>query len=601
MGGCISSDRSSSSKLELSDINSNIYRVVNVDDNGVALWNGQLGITRTELTLYRKGRDPTRWPLKCLRRYGYDADVFSFEAGRRCTTGEGIYAFRCRRAESLFQTMQSFIQLSTMSDDGTGTLLSSAAQDIASPLITANANGTTSINTASNYILPNSRSANQTLRMSPSICSDGPNRSFDALNISGSGDVNYLEPIMTTTNRSLTRFHSISDSGGQMSPGGSAEPHSPGSPNSINNILEVTSLNPLPVSGTTNNGVSNIYQEFPLRAESTNNRENNAKKLSLDIPPQEQAPPINFTTINSTGNIFRISSLVSTKTINANTNTNYNETINAESLTYSQPLSPTQSMSINDTNDAIPTYMNVTPGELPDGLSHSRSNNNSNNNIKSNFIADPNHCYENLEPSEIRPMLLRSQQQRRLSKTDAFSKIESAVSSPTASNDKNSEPSTPTNRKVNYIVLDLDQSHAQNNTVSSNGTNVTSSIVASGTDVSSSNTSNSLNTSPAKNINISNTIGSSGSSTNSNPLLNNVTTHQMASLLPPESPKKGIFDYATIDFNKTVALSNSTTPPLDCEGSRKTRHSSTIAPNITSTTGTINVAAPPSHSNSISD
>lgn len=50
------------------------------------------------------------------------------------------------------------------------------------------------------------------------------------------------------------------------------------------------------------------------------------------------------------------------------------------------------------------------------------------------------------------------------------------------------------------------------------------------------------------------------------------------SVLPPDSPKDaGTMDYAKIDFNKTLALSNSTTPSteLDSEESRRTRHSST--------------------------
>ena len=34
------------------------------------------------------------WPLKSLRRYGADDDVFSFESGRRCPMGEGIFAFK---------------------------------------------------------------------------------------------------------------------------------------------------------------------------------------------------------------------------------------------------------------------------------------------------------------------------------------------------------------------------------------------------------------------------------------------------------------------------------------------------------------------------
>lgn len=48
---------------------------------------------------------------------------------------------------------------------------------------------------------------------------------------------------------------------------------------------------------------------------------------------------------------------------------------------------------------------------------------------------------------------------------------------------------------------------------------------------------------------------------------------------PPESPNKLQKGYATIDFHKTAALSHSVNPNLvnDNEGSRKTRHNSTIS------------------------
>lgn len=48
---------------------------------------------------------------------------------------------------------------------------------------------------------------------------------------------------------------------------------------------------------------------------------------------------------------------------------------------------------------------------------------------------------------------------------------------------------------------------------------------------------------------------------------------------PPESPNKLQKGYATIDFNKTAALSHSVNPNIvnDNEGSRKTRHNSTIS------------------------
>lgn len=62
---------------------------------------------------------------------------------------------------------------------------------------------------------------------------------------------------------------------------------------------------------------------------------------------------------------------------------------------------------------------------------------------------------------------------------------------------------------------------------------------------------------------------------------------------PPESPSKPQKGYATIDFNKTAALSHSVNPNLvnDNEGCRKTRHNSTIN----------DLAAPGRHNSSVSE
>ena len=155
--------------------------------------------------------------------------------------------------------------------------------------------------------------------------------------------------------------------------------------------------------------------------------------------------------------------------------------------------------------------------------------------MNSAFSIDPNRCYENLEPTQIRG---------RYSKPDIFAKVDLPM-------DK-SDPSTPTttNRKVNYIVLDLDQTAPLANNV------------------------NGLTSPTATNVaNIVNNNVAAGS---------NSTVTTPNSLLSPESPHKASQGYATIDFNKTVALSNSTTPSseLDSEGSRKTRHNSTVVPTV---------------------
>lgn len=99
------------SKKESSDIHPNVYRVMNIDENGAELCTGEIEITESDILLKREGRDSTFWPLHSLRRYGFEGEIFSFESGRRCETGEGIYAFRCRRASLLFQTLQQQIQV----------------------------------------------------------------------------------------------------------------------------------------------------------------------------------------------------------------------------------------------------------------------------------------------------------------------------------------------------------------------------------------------------------------------------------------------------------------------------------------------------------
>jgi hypothetical protein len=173
---------------------------------------------------------------------------------------------------------------------------------------------------------------------------------------------------------------------------------------------------------------------------------------------------------------------------------------------------------------------------------------------------DPTRCYENLDIglSEAKSLVLRN----RYSRPDIFSKVDLPLIDRT---DK-SEPCTPTQRKVNYIVLDLDQS--QQTTINNN---------------------NLININNASSLGSSNG-GDSGSVEVQSQMVTSVS--MQSSLLPPESPKKP--GYATIDFNRSTALSNilSNNAIIDFDQSRrKTRHDSNITP----------VLMTMKHSNSISD
>lgn len=103
--GCINS------RADITDLRPNIFQVMNVDDLGNLITPGRLEVTDLDIVLHQRGRQLVKWPLRCLRRYGYDAEIFSFESGRRCPTGPGIYAFKCRRAAQLFNLVQTNIQV----------------------------------------------------------------------------------------------------------------------------------------------------------------------------------------------------------------------------------------------------------------------------------------------------------------------------------------------------------------------------------------------------------------------------------------------------------------------------------------------------------
>lgn len=103
--GCVNS------RADINDLYPNIFQVMNVDDARNSISRGRLEVTEVDIIYYQRNKQPIKWPLRCLRRYGYDAEYFSFESGRRCSTGAGIYAFRCRRAEHLFNLIQTNIQV----------------------------------------------------------------------------------------------------------------------------------------------------------------------------------------------------------------------------------------------------------------------------------------------------------------------------------------------------------------------------------------------------------------------------------------------------------------------------------------------------------
>ncbi|XP_070601444.1 fibroblast growth factor receptor substrate 3 [Erythrolamprus reginae] len=111
MGSCCSSP----CRDRVPDNHPTKFKVTNVDDEGNELGSGIMELTQRELVLHTHKRDAVRWPYLCLRRYGYDSNLFSFESGRRCLTGQGIFAFKCSRAEEIFNLLQDLMQCNSIS------------------------------------------------------------------------------------------------------------------------------------------------------------------------------------------------------------------------------------------------------------------------------------------------------------------------------------------------------------------------------------------------------------------------------------------------------------------------------------------------------
>uniref|UniRef100_A0A9J7ZW68 Fibroblast growth factor receptor substrate 2b n=1 Tax=Cyprinus carpio carpio TaxID=630221 RepID=A0A9J7ZW68_CYPCA len=111
MGSCLSCP----DKESIPDNHQSKFKVVNVDDDGNELGAGIMELMEDELVLRTRKCDAVKWPYLCLRRYGYDSNLFSFESGRRCQTGQGIFAFKCSRAEEIFNMLQDIMHNNSIS------------------------------------------------------------------------------------------------------------------------------------------------------------------------------------------------------------------------------------------------------------------------------------------------------------------------------------------------------------------------------------------------------------------------------------------------------------------------------------------------------
>ena len=218
-----------------------------------------------------------------------------------------------------------------------------------------------------------------------------------------------------------------------------------------------------------------------------------------------------------------------------------------------------------NSSSSVRTYMNISPGQeklepLPPPVIKSRPPALSivQQHQQSESEDGPRHCYANLEASEIEGL------KKRFSATSIAEKLplQSQTPPPLAS-------STVVIREVSYAVLDLDKKD----------------LPAGGAGTSAA---------AAPSITATTTTTSMTITTVYTTTETSAAGQLPASSTPPDSPVKNQqVGYVTIDFNKTAALSHSVNSNDMDEGSRKTRHNSTIS----------DLIAPPStrHNSSISE
>ncbi|XP_074660232.1 uncharacterized protein LOC141912752 [Tubulanus polymorphus] len=446
------------------DSNPNLFSVYNVDDQGQELTAGKIEVSDSQLTLFQKNKEPIKWPLRCLRRYGFDAELFSFESGRRCPTGSGIYAFKCRRAEALFNLLQECIHRAGQEEHryNTSATLTSSSAIRSSSLA------------ESSYVSPTA----------PAVPIQSPLTAP-----SDDGELN-------------------NDAGHHYINGDVAH----GSPQNV-----------LGAGAVTHEYVNSAICSLPRRRSSTDTEtadidmefDAGSEDVLVDVVTGENGV-VNYTMINlPRGGVASVR-----RSSEEDESSRRDSRESRSTVGQTEPYMNMEMLGIVDTKPEVSSYMNVEAATISNGSTGKQQQQQQQQRKNSGLL--------------LRRALQRqtSLEQHSYANLDLAAPSAGSVISTTA---RNSLPNTSSS-KVNYIQLDLEQHVDVNGATCSGAAPASPSSIVSSPE------------SPSRKV--QNGGGSGADSTDS---------------------------YAMIDFNKTVALSNTSKAASVDEGSRKTRHSSTVS------------------------
>lgn len=87
-----------------------IFKVDNINSYGKKHASAKIQVAADCLCIRQKQRQSLHIPLETIRRYGIDGSIFILECGRRAPLGQARYAFRCKDAQNLADSLDERIK-----------------------------------------------------------------------------------------------------------------------------------------------------------------------------------------------------------------------------------------------------------------------------------------------------------------------------------------------------------------------------------------------------------------------------------------------------------------------------------------------------------